>query len=144
MGVAGGLPELLFARVPITVAKVVARRGGEDHGFLRNDGDALADVRGVGVTQVDPVEQDASRLRIVEALGKLEDGGLARPRRTDERQPFARFYTQREIVQRRRLRARRIVEGDMLELERAFRGFRKLRGPGGRSARSLAWTSRSR
>ena len=50
-----------------------------------------ADVGGIGVAQVDAVEQDAARLRIVEALGELEDGRLARARRTDDREPLARL-----------------------------------------------------
>ena len=54
IGVARRLPQLVFARVPIAVAQIVARRGGEDHHFLRHHGDALADVGGVGVRRSTP------------------------------------------------------------------------------------------
>ena len=83
IGVARRLPQLVLARVPVAVAQIVARGGGEDHRFLRHHRDALADVGGVGVAQIDAVEQHAAALRIVEALGELEDGRLARARRTD-------------------------------------------------------------
>ena len=101
IGVARGLPQLLFARVPIAVAKIVARAGGEDHGFLRHHRDALANVGGIGVAEVDSVEQDPPASRIVEALGELEDRRLAGARRPDQRQPLARPHLQAEIVQRR-------------------------------------------
>ena len=55
MGVARGRPQLLVARVPIAVAQIVARAGGEDHRVLRHHRDALADVGRIGVAEVDAV-----------------------------------------------------------------------------------------
>ena len=67
--------------------------------------------------QVDAVEQDAARLRVVEALGELEDGGLARARRADHGEPLVGPDLEAEAVERRGVLAGRIVEGDVLELE---------------------------
>ena len=87
IGVARRLPQLLVARVPIAVAQIVASRGGEDHRLLRHHRDALADVGGIGVAQVDPVDQHSAVLRIVEALRELEDRRLAGARWADHREP---------------------------------------------------------
>ena len=57
VGGLGGGEDLLLARVPFAVAKVVAGRGGEDHRVLGNQGDARADRGGIGVAKVDAVEQ---------------------------------------------------------------------------------------
>ena len=76
--------------VPMAVAQVVAGRGGEDHRFLRHHGDARANVGGIGIAQVDAVEQHAAVLRIVEALGELEQGRLAGARRADDGEPSRR------------------------------------------------------
>ena len=126
------MPQLLVARVPIAVTQVVARARGEDHRFLRHDRDALANVGGIGVAQVDSVEQHAAGLRIVKAFGELEEGRLAGARGTDEREPLARADVQREVVQRRCVGARRVAERHILELERAQRGIGQCHGLGGR------------
>ena len=83
-------PELVVARVPQAVAQIVARRGGEDDRLLRHEGDPRAHVGRIGLAQVDAVEPDRADLRIVEALGELEQGRLAGARRTDHRQRLAR------------------------------------------------------
>ena len=123
----------VFARVPIAVAQIVARGGGEDDGLLRHHRDPLADVGRVGVAQVDAVEQHAAGLRIVEALGELEDRRLARARRADDRKPLARLHGEAEIVERRGFGPRRIMEGDVLERQLAARRLGQLHGLGGRA-----------
>src|SRR3546814_10096773 len=68
----------------VAVAQIVARRGGEDHRFLRHHRDARADGGGVGGGQRHAIEADLARLRVVEALGELEEGRLAGARRSEE------------------------------------------------------------
>ena len=85
IGVARRFPQFVLACVPIAVAEVVASRGGEDHRFLRHHGDAAADVGRIGVTQIDAVDEDAAGSRVVKALGELENGRFAGPRRADHR-----------------------------------------------------------
>src|SRR6185369_6056257 len=86
----------------------------------------LADVSRIGVAKIDSIEQDASRLRIVKALGELEEGGLSRARRSDHREPLARLYREAKIVERRRFAPSRIMEGDRFERELAARRLGKL------------------
>ena len=132
IGVARRLPQLLVGRVPVSVAQIVARRGGEHHRVLRHHRDALADVGGIGVAQVDAVEQDLALLRIVEALGELKDRRLAGARRADHREPLALLHPQAEIVERRDFAPGRVVEGHMLERELAERRLGQRDRPGGR------------
>ena len=122
IGVARRLPDLILAGVPIAVAQVVAGRGGEDHDVLRDHGDALADVGGIGVLEVDAVEQYPAGLRVVEALGELEDGGLARARWADHGEPLLGPHFKTEIVERRGVWAGRVAEADMVEGEPALGG----------------------
>src|SRR3546814_1079705 len=79
LGVGGArrLPQFLGGCGPVAVAQIVARRGGEDHRFLRHHRDARADGGGVGGGQRHAIEADLARLRVVEALGELEEGRLA-------------------------------------------------------------------
>ena len=123
IGVACRLPQLVFARVPIAVAEVVSRGGGEDHHLLRHHCDTLANVGGIGVAKIDSVEQDSPGLRIVKTFGQLEDRGFACARGSDHGEPFASADAEREIDQRRRVGTRRIMEGHLLERERSRRRF---------------------
>src|SRR3546814_14368583 len=61
------------------------------------------------------LEADLARLRVVEALGELEEGRLAGARRADDRDRLARPDGEREIVERRGVGARRIAEFDARE-----------------------------
>ena len=115
IGIARGGPDLVLRRVPIAVAQIVAGGRGEDHHFLRDHRNPLADVGRVGVLEVDAIERDAAFLRIVETLGELEDGGLARARRADQGELFVGADPEREIVQRGYFEPGRIAEADMLE-----------------------------
>ena len=144
MRIARGLPDLVLARVPIAVAEVVARGGGEHHRFLRHQRDALADVRRIGVLQVDAVDQHAPRLRIVEALGELEDGRLSGAGRPNHREPLARLHRQAEALERGHIPPRRIMEGDVLERQLAARRIGQRLRVGGRSMSGLASSSSAR
>ncbi len=59
-----------------------------------------ADVGGVGVRRSTPSSRTRPALRIVEALGELEEGGLARARRADHGEPLVRAKFEVEIVER--------------------------------------------
>ena len=134
IGVARRLPQLVFVRVPIAVAQIVARGGGEHHHLLRHHRDTLGGCRrDRRRARSTPSSSTRPRLRIVEALGELEQGRLARARRADDREPLARLHGQAEIVERRRLAPRRIVEGHILERELAARRLGQLRGLGRRA-----------
>jgi hypothetical protein len=68
-------------------------------------------------------------LRIVEPLGEQEQRGLARARGADDGDRFARLDGQREIDQRRAVRAAGIAERDLLERKRPARRAGQRDGP---------------
>ena len=106
IGVARRLPQLVLARVPIAVAQIVARarrrRSRVSCGTMAMRWRTSA---GSASRRSTPSSRTRPALRIVEALGELEDRRLARARRPDHREPLARLHGQAEIVQRRRLAA---------------------------------------
>jgi hypothetical protein len=95
---------------PSAVAQIVAGGGGEDHRLLRHQRDPLADVGGIG-SRGRRRRADGAAFRIVEALGELEQGRLARARRADHRQRLAGApHGQGEVAERRDFRAGGIAE----------------------------------
>ena len=64
-----------------------------------------APASGSAVRDVDAVDQDAARGRVVEAQQQLERRALARARGPDERDGLARAHREVEVVERLRLRA---------------------------------------
>ena len=121
IGVARRLPNLVLARVPIAVAEIVARTRGEDHRVLRHHRDALADVGGVGVAKVDAVEQDAARSADRRSARRAGRWSSCRRPRGRPRRAVRGLDVKAEVLERRNLAPRRIMEGDMLECELAAR-----------------------
>lgn len=74
---AGGAFDLGICRVGAAIADIVGDGAGEDHRLLRHEADMAADVLRVGQGEIDTVDGDAPRLRIVEKRSKLEDRRLA-------------------------------------------------------------------
>ena len=75
----------------------------------------------VGGAQVDPIELGGPAVGVIEAQQQLEHGGLSRARRADQRDGLAGLDAEAETLERRDLGARRIVERDVVELDRAGR-----------------------
>jgi hypothetical protein len=76
-------------------------------------------VLGHGTRDVDTVDQDPARRRIVEAQQQLERRALAGAGGADESDGLTGLDRQREIVERRVLRPRRIAKPHVLELDPA-------------------------
>ena len=72
----------------------------------------------IGKPQVDSIDADGARLRIVEAQQELEHRRLACARGTDEGDVLAGGDIERKGIQRRRIRARRIAERNRVERDR--------------------------
>src|SRR5690606_23482007 len=117
--------DLGVGRVRTPVADVLARARAEQHGVLRHEAYAAPHVLGIGLRDVDAVDQNAARIRVVEAEQELKRRALARARRADERDRLAGLHLEREVVERRHLRPRRIAEADVLELDPAAAGRRQ-------------------
>ena len=80
---------------------------------------------GFGFRDVDAVDENAARQRIVEAQQQLERRALACARGPDERHRLARLDLQRHALERERIRSRRIAERDVLETDAALRRRRE-------------------
>jgi hypothetical protein len=78
-------------------------------------------IRRLHLARIDAVDAHRADLRIIEAQQQREDGRLAGARRADERDALARRDAQREVAQRGDARARRVVEAERVELDRARR-----------------------
>src|SRR5690606_5949830 len=77
LGGACGGDDVRVARAVTPKADVVGRARAEQHGILRYQRERAAQVGQGERAQVDAVERDASRLRVVETLQQLEHGRLA-------------------------------------------------------------------
>ena len=116
-------------RVGRAIGDVVGDARAEDEGVLRHEGDSCAQRLGIEPRDVDAVEGHPPALRIVEAQSELEQRGLARPRRADDRHHLARRDARETSLSTSVLRAAGIGEADALEGEFAARrrGQRKRR-----------------
>src|SRR5690606_2376398 len=74
---ARGRLDLLVARARTSVANVLAHGRAEEHGVLRHEPDATSYVGRIDLHDVDAVDQDAPRARIVETKEQLERRALA-------------------------------------------------------------------
>ena len=135
-GARGGV-HLLDARLGLAEAQVVERARAEDHGVLRYERDRAAQLAERRRAQVGAVQRDAAGLRIVETQQQLEHGALAGAARADERDGFAGLDREREIVQRGRVRPRRVMENDVLERQPPAHGAERGRGTIGLLDRGL-------
>ena len=140
----GGGAHLGVGGIGPAIADVVPGVGGEDHRILRHHARCAArSSRADRQRSASTPSTDAAGLRIVEAQQQLEHRGLAGAGGADQRHRLAGFTAQRESPQRRLRRARRIVEGDVVELDRRLRRSaaaaarrRRARSPAGVSSSS--------
>ena len=111
----GGVAHLLVGRVLAAVADVGGHRSGEEHGLLRDEADARAQI-GLGhVTHVDAVQQHLAVVGVVEARDQPGQRRFAGAGAADDRGDFARMRRERDARQRRFLGAR-ILERHVPEL----------------------------
>ena len=89
-GDTGGV-HLIGAGIGTTKAHVLGDAGGKDHRVLRHQCNRAAHILRGALLDVDAVEQDAARLRIVKTQQQGKQGGFAGPGRTDQRHTFARL-----------------------------------------------------
>ena len=111
----GGCDELLFGRVGLREAQVVADRGVEQVRLLRHDADERRKRRERQVAQVDAADRDAPLVDVVEARGEVAEGRLPRAGLTDERRLRAGRHGERHVAQRPRLAP--VAEPDVPELD---------------------------
>ena len=85
-----GLPDLVVAGLGARVADVLDQRAVEQRDVLRHDRDGLAQALLRDLGDVLPVDQDAPRLDVVEALQEREERGFAAAGGADETDALAR------------------------------------------------------
>src|SRR5690606_387573 len=102
--------DLLRARGPPAVTNGPAPRRAEEHGVLRHEPDAAPYVGRIDLHDVNAVDQDAPRARIVETKEQLERRALACAGWPDERDRLAGRDLEREVIEGRDLLPRRIAK----------------------------------
>src|SRR6185437_11898888 len=81
------------------IANIVAHVAMEDAGHLRHFGDRLVERIPGDVTDILPVDQDAALLRLELTPQQTHQRRLARPRRSDEADAFARTDVEVEVLE---------------------------------------------
>ena len=97
--IARGLHDLILGRAVATIGDVVADRVIEQHRILRHHPDRVMQADLGHVAQVLPVDQNRATVHVVKAEQQPPDGGLARPRRADDRHGLARRHLQADPFQ---------------------------------------------
>ena len=95
---------------------VVARAHLVSDEVLEDDADLAVQILDVVLAQVDAVEQDTARRRVVQTRDQLHQRGLALPVLTDEGNALAAGDAEVEVVEDRP-RVARVLERDVLEHE---------------------------
>src|SRR6266568_933612 len=119
VGGSGGFDDLRLRRLQPPIADVVADRAGEKLRDLEYDADLLPQRPYLQLPHVDPVDEDAARLRVVEALDQADESRLPRTRRTHDRDALSRLDRKRDALER--AGPSRIVEIDVIECHLAPR-----------------------
>ena len=124
----GGSVHILQTGVGSAVADVLDHGAREDHGLLRHDGHALAQVVQAHLIDRHAVQHDAARLRVVKAHEQIKQSGFAGPTGAHHRHGLAGVDLTTELVQRPGIRPRRVMETHRLQLQRraALRPWRTL------------------
>ena len=118
----GSLNHFLMRGVGIAVEDVFLDGAIENMVLLKHQADVLAQVLGVILAQVDAIKGNRAQLRLIELVQQVDDGALARTRKTHQSRDFVRLNGHIDIE--KGLIAIRIREVDVLELELAINLFR--------------------
>ncbi len=87
----------------------------EKHGLLRHETDLRSEPLQVQVMNVDTIQAHRASERIIEPFDKRDDGRFARSRSTYERCRLACWERKAEVLDDLDVRARRVIEVNILE-----------------------------
>src|SRR5581483_4691383 len=118
VGGAGSARDLVIAGIGLGVADVVADRGVEQVGLLRDDADRAVQRLERELADVVAIDADAAFGRVVEAGEEVRQGGLAGARWADEGGDAAGRDLQGDVVEGAGARA--VGEADVLVRHAAF------------------------
>ena len=99
LGGAGGVKDVLFARVVPAIGDVVADRVIEQHGVLRHHADGRVQTVLRHRTHILPIDAQRAVPHIVEAKEQPPDGGFARPGGANDGHGLSRFGHNRHSAQ---------------------------------------------
>src|SRR4051794_23615540 len=109
----GGAQYLRPCRFRLSVSDVLPDRSVEEHGFLENKTDLLAQRLLAEVSDVSAVDPNDATDRIVEARNQADDGRLACARRTHKSSQLPGFDGKADVIEDWILR--RVVKINMIE-----------------------------
>src|SRR5439155_4694965 len=92
-----GSDDLLPARPRRGVRDVLGDAGRKEHRVLKHHRELAAQVVELVIAQVDAVQQDLPRGRVVKAREQADQRGLAGPGRPDHSEPRSRLDLERDI-----------------------------------------------
>jgi len=102
------------------VSDVVLDGGGEKDGFLGHETDLATKPLDVKLFEIDAIQSDNARQRIIEPLNQGDDGGLARTGGTDQGDIGSSLDGERKVLYDWNIGARWVVELDVLESDTAI------------------------
>ena len=97
----GGRDELARRGAGLCVSDVLGDAAGEQEGLLQYDAELPVQVAQLDGAQVDPVDDDASFVRVVQAHQQVDQRRLAGSGVADDADHLARRHLQRHLVQHR-------------------------------------------
>src|SRR5699024_2869811 len=111
-----GAPQLFVVGRRVAEAEVVRDGAGEQVGLLRHQADGPRDGGAGEVGDGDAVQQHLAAGRVVQARDEVDQGGLARAGRADDRRGPPGLGGEGDAVENGRLGAG-VGEGDVAELD---------------------------
>ena len=103
-GCTGGFVDMLFVSARITVGNVVIDRIVEQNGVLRDHADSIAERRLCDFLQIEAVDCDSTRIRIIKSQQQAADRRLTGACGADNSYLFPRFHLKADAVQNHSLR----------------------------------------
>src|SRR6266496_1503795 len=101
VGCLGGTYDLSPTSGRLSVCDVLANCCREQYWFLQYNAELISQVRHLVISDIDPVEQDASACRIVEPQQQAKEGGLSGTSAAKNPYMCARWQANRQVPQHR-------------------------------------------
>ena len=98
-----------------TMLNVFANGGGEEDGLLRDETDLGSEPLQIQPTNVEAIKTHRASERVIEPFNKGDDSRFSRSRGTHECCCLACWERQAEVLNNFNVRARRVIEVDILE-----------------------------
>jgi len=98
-----------------TMLNVFVNCGGEEYGLLRDETDLGSEPLQIQVTNIEAIKAHRASERVIEPFNKGDDSRFSRSRGTHKCCCLACWERQAEVLNNLDVRARRVIEVDILE-----------------------------